>query len=1384
MNPTRSPASRTCCKASTPPRKATLIHGPRGPAANIGPESRFPLLSRALLPAKALSAWRASAGEPPPGLRHLSRLTTADQQEEAEAIALILRGALETPGARAALVTPDRSLANRVTDALARYGVVADDSAGEALMDTPPAVFLRLLIRAVTDNLAPVSLLALLKHPLAGAGLSEAACRHGARALEMICLRGPRPIGGIAGIRMALDKRNAGPDLKAYWARVESCLEPVFRIQASVESAPVEALTAVIAGAERLAATDDESGPSRLWSGEEGDALAIRLTEVLEAIPDLPDQRRAVLAGLLDAVLRGVAVRERRAVRGRGGALHPRIFVWGLLEARLQSVDLLVLGGLAETIWPPATDPGPWLSRPMRAQVGLPTPEEVIGQAAHDFTSIACSAREVVLSCPTRRDGAPAVPARWLTRLEMYLAGRDCRLPAHPAAAWARDLDLPAGGPRAARQPAPRPPVAIRPRRLSVTEIETWLRDPYSIYARHILNLKSLKPLDEPTDAADYGSLVHAGMNHFLRTFGETWPDDAYDQMLAAMNRALREAELRPALRAWWKPRLERIAGWLLEADAAHRAAAPLVAIHSEALGRLVLRGPAGDFRLTGKADRIDLRADGTLAILDYKTGTIPGPKAVDAGLAPQLPLEAAMAAAGAFGPDAAGPVTALIYWHLTGGGASPGEERALFKKDPAATLAASAKALDGLRSLIATFDSEEQPYVSQPNAALAPRFSDYAQLARVVEWSAAGATRITTRGTNKPMASETLLEMPRESPRDRANRTQRDASDPGVSAFVAASAGSGKTKLLTDRLLRLMLTDGVRPERILCLTFTRAAAAEMSLRLQRLLGRWVTMDDAALNEQLASLALTPSAILRERARALFALVLDLPGGMRISTIHAFCQSLLRRFPLEAALSPHFRLVDDRDAEDTLSEARESMLARAEQDMLEDALRSVAGQTNAEQFGKHVKALLSDRVRLAAALTHPDLAAAQRRVLGVTAADSGDIIAAAVNWQAERELREAAGICAALGSPGVKTCANAMLGWLGLSVEDRVSSWATWRGHFLTGKDEPRAASRFVSKAVTDRHPDLAEVFIAEAARILEVSDSIRAVKVAELSAALIALAWPVLRAYTEHKDRSGLLDYADLIVRTSQLLVDPGAAWVLYKLDGGIDHLLLDEVQDIAPQQWDIAHALTSEFFSGMGARDVRRTVFAVGDRKQSIYEFQGANISTFEDSRSRLAGRVDSAGETWRDLTLDVSFRSTRPVLSLVDAVFADPSAAAGVVSPVGSLAHFADRAGQGGTVELWPLAPVPDSPEHEPWTVPERSQAHTTSLRLLADRLADWIKDQTNGSVTLESQGRPLRPGDVMVLVRRRQAFGEIQPPGPRFFFKEPQRAGGGSRSHDVD
>jgi len=708
------------------------VRGWPGATPDAASSRRSATLSRALLAANALAEWRHAE---PATIEGLTLLSPADQQEEAAAIAMVLREALETPEATAALVTPDRDLARRVATDLLRYGVVADDSAGEALADSPPAVFLRLLARAVAEGLAPVALLALLKHPLAAAGLPPAACRAAARSLELACLRGPRPQRGVAGLRRALDRAGADTGLLE---RLEACLEPALRIDTAVEVAPALALTALIEAGERLAATDELPGPSRLWAGEEGEALATRLAEVQAALPLLPDQRHDVLPGLLDAVLEGAVVRSRRALRGRSGTEHPRVFIWGLLEARLQTADVMVLGGLAEGVWPPASDPGAWLSRPMRATVGLPSPEDIVGQSAHDFVSCASAAPTVVLSCPRRRDGAPVVPARWLTRLETLLAGQGKRLPQHPAVAWVRSLDQPLDEPHPARPPRPCPAIALRPRRLSVTEIETWLRDPYAIHARHVLKLDRLRPLDEATDAADYGSLVHAGLHHFLAAFGARWPADAAVQLRRAMARALAEADLREALGAWWTPRLERIADWVAQVEAERRSERPPIALIPEARGTLELARPGGLFQLVGRADRIERRREGGLAILDYKTGTPPSQKEVDAGLAPQLLLEAAMARAGAFGEGIAGTAEELTYWHLTGG-YHAGEPRTLFKADAAAITVAVAEAREALCALIDAYDAPDRCYLSQPQPAFAPRFSDYAQLARVAEWAAAG---------------------------------------------------------------------------------------------------------------------------------------------------------------------------------------------------------------------------------------------------------------------------------------------------------------------------------------------------------------------------------------------------------------------------------------------------------------------------------------------------------------------------------------------------------------------------------------------------------------------------------------------------------------------
>src|SRR5690348_3024599 len=289
-----------------------------------------------------------------------------------------------------------------------------------------------------------------------------------------------------------------------------------------------------------------------------------------------------------------------------------------------------------------------------------------------------------------------------------------------------------------------------------------------------------------------------------------------------------------------------------------------------------------------------------------------------------------------------------------------------------------------------------------------------------------------------------------RTTPRDRANAEQLFASDPAVSAFVGASAGSGKTKLLTDRLLRLMLS-GAAPERIQCLTFTRAAATEMAVRLQKTLGRWVTLDDAALAHELRALDVELTEATLTEARALFARVLDLPGGMRIGTIHAFCQSLLRRFPLEAALSPHFHLVDELDAAEALTEAREDMLSRANTPELREALQTLAGLSSAAQFGRHVASLQRDLPRLSNALRLGDeFTAAQRRVLGVTAQSETDILAVAVNWQDEPALRSAAQF---VQQKGAKKCAERaarILAWLALDTARRIEHWPRWCEEFLT----------------------------------------------------------------------------------------------------------------------------------------------------------------------------------------------------------------------------------------------------------------------------------------------------------------------------------------------
>jgi ATP-dependent helicase/nuclease subunit B len=664
----------------------------------------------------------------------LTRLDCPDSSEEALAIALLMRDAVERKGHRAALVTPDRSLARRVAAELKRWEIEIDDSAGTDLGQTPPGGFLRLVAALPLDGVAPVPLLALLKHPLAAGGEATAAFRKKLRALERAALRGPRPAPGFEGLRAALASAiEPAPELEslAPWLDgIADAAAPYLELASRREILLEDLIRAHLALAEALAASDSETGAARLWRGDAGEAAAGFFTEFLAASKEHEPVAGAEYPALLDALMATQRVRPRY---GR----HPRLFIWGPLEARLQQVDLMILGGLNESVWPVTPAPDPWMSRPMRKAFGLPPAERRIGLSAHDFQQ-ACGAPRVVLTRARKVDGTPSVPSRWLTRIDalMKAAGLEPTLLQAPQwLAWAALRDRPDGPPRPMPRPAPTPPVDLRPHKLSVTEIETWKRDPYAIYARHILKLRPMEPIDAAAEAAERGTIIHEALDAFIRAYPDRLPANASEALLRFGEAAFGGWLDRPAVWAFWWPRFERIAAWFLDQREAELPG--LLESLTELKGRLEIEAEGFAFTLTAKADRIDRLRDGSTAIIDYKTGALPSAKMVKQGYAPQLPLEAAIAAWGGF-PDLGTTIaTRLDYWRLSGGEPPGFIERAGGKDADAAALAG--EALAGLRRLIADFANPATPYLSQPHPAYAPHYSDYGHLARIAEWSVVG---------------------------------------------------------------------------------------------------------------------------------------------------------------------------------------------------------------------------------------------------------------------------------------------------------------------------------------------------------------------------------------------------------------------------------------------------------------------------------------------------------------------------------------------------------------------------------------------------------------------------------------------------------------------
>lgn len=705
------------------------------------PPARIALMKEALRPAGTTEAWRDLDGLDPSVLEGVTRIDATTPQEEAGIIALILRQALETPGQTAALVTPDRNLARRVATELRRWDVRVDDSAGRPLAQTPVGSYLRLIMDTAVQG-APIPLLSLLKHPMAGGGWPAGQMRRQARLLETAVLRGPRPPAGLDGLRQtirvhaseAMEKRRriTNPairdDLLALVDRVEAAMGELCRAVADGDERPLsDWLRLHVGAAEALAALEGEAGSDRLWRDKDGEAAAGFIDELREAADGYPPLGGKDYAGLMEVLIAG------RAVRPAFG-LHPRLHVLGLMEARLQQFDVMVLAGLNEGTWPPAPPPDPWMSRPMRRDFGLPAPERMVGQAAHDFAS-ACGAKTLYLTRSERVEGTPTVPSRWLLRLDTVLdkAGLRGRIEAggdYWRALW-QALDRPARV-RPCPAPAPRPPVSARPRRLSVTQIETWMRDPYAIYAAKVLDLSALEPIDADPGAAERGEIIHKALDLFVQRFPDAMPPDPVGELLSIGRGVFGDLLDQPGVAAFWWPRFEKVADWFVTQEMERRRTIKPLA--TEVTGRVTLQGPGGPFILTAKADRIDRTPTGGVVLVDYKTGTPPTGKEVRLGKAPQLPLEALIAAEGGFEGVKAAKVDGLEYWRLSGGDPA-GTVLAL--KDDAASLAAEAR--EGLDYLIRTFDDPDTAYHSQPRPAWAPKYTDYAHLARIKEWSAGG---------------------------------------------------------------------------------------------------------------------------------------------------------------------------------------------------------------------------------------------------------------------------------------------------------------------------------------------------------------------------------------------------------------------------------------------------------------------------------------------------------------------------------------------------------------------------------------------------------------------------------------------------------------------
>lgn len=592
------------------------------------------------------------------------------------------------------------------------------------------------------------------------------------------------------------------------------------------------------------------------------------------------------------------------------------------------------------------------------------------------------------------------------------------------------------------------------------------------------------------------------------------------------------------------------------------------------------------------------------------------------------------------------------------------------------------------------------------------------------------------------------------------ATKQQRQAADPNVSVWVEASAGTGKTKVLSDRVLRLLLK-GVAPAKILCLTYTKAAAVNMSSRIADKLAQWAVASDEKLYSELEKLLgsveldKNNSNELMAQARRLFAILLDTPGGMKIQTIHSFCQEILKRFPLEAKISPYFEVMDDRTAAEAMEDIKRRLLLKLEtepESRTAQALAFVTTQVSEFTFPKLMNSLTENRNKILQILeknTSVDVLVEKIATrLGVNKAET--VASVTEKFFADIELLKLQELAEAMQSGSDTDCEKSLT----LSSAYEQKDYRKYRDFFITGKNEARKS--FATKGVVQKCPDANAWATREADRCLAFDDKLAALNVFASTQAVLFLADELLQGYQEYKRLHSKVDYEDLILYTRKLFENPQVAdWVLYKLDGGIDNVLIDEAQDTSPDQWAIVRAVTNEFFYGSGAKNKNCTVFVVGDRKQSIYSFQGADPHEFENMRQYFLAKKNE-GIDFQEVNLDVSFRSTAAILDTVNCIFSEGLPKKGVVAENKQVIHVPSRIGEAGKVEIWPLLEAEAREKPNAWMTSIERKLPETAEAKLAKQIADTIQQKVKNREYLKSQGRPLQYRDFMILVQKRNSL----------------------------